>query len=867
MTRVFKTRLLAAFLAAITALGMSGTSRAEEKATAHPYIILIGVSQYQDKQIKPRPHADDDAKALYDLFTNKDYLGVPSKDIVLLLGNPAEGSQAKKATRENILKTLKWVDTVAKANDPVLFAFFGEGGPLGSSGDRRCYFAVDSTFKGRDKDAVSADEIGDALKNLKSNRFCAFLDVDFKGFTEGGPGIADASLGTAPYKEFLGDDGTEDHGPINGRVVFLATNGLTASIDLKDHGLFTAALLEGLKGGADTEGYEPDGVVTVDELSQYLEKKTRELARENGKTKDQKEQQYYSLYSPGTHFVLTINPKAAAKSHERLEKFDKLAESAKLPANIISEGRRLLERMPKLEAQRKLRKEYQDLADGKISPEKFEDMRTALLATTKLRRADAENFGKEVWEASDLIKESYVKEVSQGDMIGWAIRGLYRRIDEKVPADLETKLNAVKGLTEEELKELLVSARMSLGQREDLDNHKDIDIALQRMLSHLDPYTTYVDKEQLARFTQDIQQSFTGIGIQIRKDSASDQLLVVTPIKGSPAYKAGLLAGDVITRITREVDSNGKPLDPVEVIETKGLALNDAVKKILGKENTRVRLTVQREGTPKPLEVEITRGRVEVDTVLGWKRNANDEWNYMIDPVRKIGYVRLTSFSRHTHRDLQKVMSELTKQGIRGMILDLRFNPGGLLDSAVKISDLFVDDGVIVSIRPRVGHETKLTGNHEGSLLDFPMVCLVNGYSASGSEIVSAALQDHKRALIVGERSYGKGSVQNIQEFHDGQIKLTTASFWRPSGRNLNKSSTHGKDEEEWGVTPDKIVKLSQKERKDLDDALHDAEIIQRRDVKPQEPKPEFKDRQLEDSLSYLREQIKTAGKLGAKTD
>jgi C-terminal peptidase prc len=452
-------------------------------------------------------------------------------------------------------------------------------------------------------------------------------------------------------------------------------------------------------------------------------------------------------------------------------------------------------------------------------------------------------------------------------MIGWAIRGLYRRIDEKVPADLETKLNAVKGLTEEELKELLVSARMSLGQREDLDNHKDIDIALQRMLSHLDPYTTYVDKEQLARFTQDIQQSFTGIGIQIRKDSASDQLLVVTPIKGSPAYKAGLLAGDVITRITREVDSNGKPLDPVEVIETKGLALNDAVKKILGKENTRVRLTVQREGTPKPLEVEITRGRVEVDTVLGWKRNANDEWNYMIDPVRKIGYVRLTSFSRHTHRDLQKVMSELTKQGIRGMILDLRFNPGGLLDSAVKISDLFVDDGVIVSIRPRVGHETKLTGNHEGSLLDFPMVCLVNGYSASGSEIVSAALQDHKRALIVGERSYGKGSVQNIQEFHDGQIKLTTASFWRPSGRNLNKSSTHGKDEEEWGVTPDKIVKLSQKERKDLDDALHDAEIIQRRDVKPQEPKPEFKDRQLEDSLSYLREQIKTAGKLGAKTD
>ncbi len=133
----------------------------------------------------------------------------------------------------------------------------------------------------------------------------------------------------------------------------------------------------------------------------------------------------------------------------------------------------------------------------------------------------------------------------------------------------------------------------------------------------------------------------------------------------------------------------------------------------------------------------------------------------------------------------------------------------------MKITDLFIDDGLIVSVRPRVGKEAKFSGQMEGSLLDFPMVCMVNGGSASGSEIVSACLQDHKRALIVGERSYGKGSVQNIQEFHDGQIKLTTASFWRPSGKNLNKSSTSGKDTDEWGVTPDKgfLVKLTGKEQ------------------------------------------------------
>ncbi len=859
MTQAFRTRLLAALLTALVALVGGRPARAEEKNPSHTYAVVVGVGQYQDNQIKPRAHAEDDAKALYRLFTDKEYLGISPKDIRLLLGNPADG--AERATRENILKSLHWLANVAKPNDTVLFAFIGDGGPVGTSGDRHCYFAADSTFKDRDKNAVTGEEVGEALKGLKSARFCTFLDVDFKGFTSNAPGIPDVSLGKNPFSEFLGDDGTEEHEYVHGRVLFLANDGRSASLDLASNGLFTTALIEGLKGGADTEGYEPDGVVTVDELGRFVEKRTHELARENGKTKEQREQRYFMLGS-SAHFPLTVNPKAAAKAKERLEKFDALAKSGKVPQNLVAEGRRLLERMPKLEAQRKLRKEYQALVDGTVTPEKFAEGRDAILESTKLKRADAQQFAEEVWEATDLIKGNYVKEESQGEMIGWALRGLYRRIDEKIPADVESKLKHVKDMSEDELKALLVSARTSLGQREDLDKHKDIDIALQRMLSHLDPYTTYVDKDQLAKFNQDIQQFFTGIGIQIRTDAATDQLLVVTPIKGSPAYKKGLLAGDIITRITREVDSEGNPLSPPEVIETKGLALNEAVKKILGKAGTKVRLTIQREGVDHPVDVEIVRGRVDVDTVLGWRRTGNDDWNYLIDPVNKVGYVRLTSFSRNTARDLQRVMNNLTKQGIRGFVLDLRFNPGGLLDSAVKISDLFVDDGLIVSIRPRVGREAKFSGQHEGSLLDFPMVCLVNGYSASGSEIVSAALQDHHRALIVGERSYGKGSVQNIQDFHDGQIKLTTASFWRPSGRNLNKLSTSGKEEDEWGVTPDKVVKLSDKERRDLDEALHDAEIIQRKDRPAKERKPEFKDRQLDEALNYLRDQIRTAARV-----
>jgi len=201
------------------------------------------------------------------------------------------------------------------------------------------------------------------------------------------------------------------------------------------------------------------------------------------------------------------------------------------------------------------------------------------------------------------------------------------------------------------------------------------------------------------------------------------------------------------------------------------------------------------------------------------------------------------------------------------------------LDSAIKVSDLYIDDGLIVSIRPRGGQarETRFNGRHAGSLLDFPMVCLVNGYSASGSEIVSAALQDHRRALIFGERSYGKGSVQNIRDFFvrdprsgeelKAEIKYTTAAFRRPNGDNLNKASTGGKEDEKWGVVPDRTIKLSTKERRDLAEHLRNLETIERHDRrdKRQRELSEFKDKQLEAAMEYLRGQIKLSAKVQEK--
>jgi carboxyl-terminal processing protease len=239
----------------------------------------------------------------------------------------------------------------------------------------------------------------------------------------------------------------------------------------------------------------------------------------------------------------------------------------------------------------------------------------------------------------------------------------------------------------------------------------------------------------------------------------------------------------------------------------------------------------------------------------------DDSWDYYIDPKEKIAYIHLTQFARKSYIDIEKIVKQLDKDGVMGLVLDVRFNPGGYLDVARDICDLFIDDGLIVTIRPRVGDELAMRGKMEPSYQNFPMVCLINGGSASGSEILAACLQDHNRAATIGERSYGKGSVQNITKFEatGGEIKLTTATFWRPNNKNLNKASTKGTDEEDWGVRPDKNfnIKLEPAETATLGERMRDWANIANPEAVKKEPDKEFKDRQLDAALNYLREQIK----------
>jgi carboxyl-terminal processing protease len=315
-----------------------------------------------------------------------------------------------------------------------------------------------------------------------------------------------------------------------------------------------------------------------------------------------------------------------------------------------------------------------------------------------------------------------------------------------------------------------------------------IEAAIEGVLGKLDPYSNYISPDDIGRFKSNVEHQFGGIGIQIGIEDG--QLKVISPLLGTPAYRAGLESGDSILEI------DGK--------STEGIRIDEAVKQLKGEADTKVTLTIRHAGSREKETVTITRELVHVDTVLGDARKGDDTWDFMLDHDKHIGYIRVTAFSRDTAADVKKALVESQKDGLKGLILDLRFNPGGLLSSAIEVTDLFVSGGKIVSTKGRNTPERVWEAQSEGTFEGFPMVVLVNHYSASASEILSACLQDHKRAVIVGERTWGKGSVQNVIELEGGKsaLKLTTAGYHRPSGKNIHRYPDAGEGDE-WGVMPD----------------------------------------------------------------
>jgi carboxyl-terminal processing protease len=335
-------------------------------------------------------------------------------------------------------------------------------------------------------------------------------------------------------------------------------------------------------------------------------------------------------------------------------------------------------------------------------------------------------------------------------------------------------------------------------------------------LSTLDPYTVMVWPRQVQDFEKLMTNEFTGIGIEISKPKGL--LTVASLLPDTPAYRSGLDAGDVI--------------EAVDDLPTKDMSLMCAVKKITGPKGTDVRLTVRRGGTDKTEDITITRDRIIVPTIRGWQRTEAGKWRYMLDETNRIGYVRVTSFSGETADDLEDVLDELESDGLEGLILDLRFNTGGLLDSAVKVTDKFISEGLIVRTQPKAtGPPAKERARARGTHPDYPMVILINSSSASASEIVAGALSDdvHERAVLVGTRTHGKGSVQGITHYPGGgaELKYTMAYYHLPSGQRVrSREAVEKEGGEDWGVGPDVEVELTSEEVKTMLDVQRDNDVL-----------------------------------------
>jgi carboxyl-terminal processing protease len=381
----------------------------------------------------------------------------------------------------------------------------------------------------------------------------------------------------------------------------------------------------------------------------------------------------------------------------------------------------------------------------------------------------------------------------------------------------------------------------------DVDRRELLQAAIEGMMSKLDPYSSYISPDEMAQFSESVDQEFGGIGIQIHKDERTSRLMVMSPLPGTPAYRAGLVAGDVILEI------DGK--------STEGYSIEKAVTLLKGKPGMPVRLGILHASTNKKEQVTLLRDVIHVATVLGDHYKPDGSWDYMIDKKEKIGYVRLTHFSRRSAFELETAIHDLLEEGMKGLVLDLRFDPGGLFSQATEIADMFIEGGTIVSTKGRNTQERVWEAKKEGTFPNFPMAIIVNHYSASASEIVAACLQDHHRAVIVGERSWGKGSVQNVIELENGAsaLKLTTASYHRPSGKNIHRFPGMS-ESEAWGVMPDPgyEVKFSPRETREyVDNYRRDRDILS----KSGPPASDFKDRQLDKALETVRLKLAEVGK------
>lgn len=375
-------------------------------------------------------------------------------------------------------------------------------------------------------------------------------------------------------------------------------------------------------------------------------------------------------------------------------------------------------------------------------------------------------------------------------------------------------------------------------------------------VSELDEFTAIIWPDEIAQFQRTTEGKFVGVGIQITLNDALE-LKVVAPLDGTPAQRAGIRPGDLIRKINGE--------------STLGISLSQAVDRITGTPGTPVTLGVERQGAADLVEYTMTREDIPLYTVKGWERIGAHEtdWSWFIDDANRIGYVRLSQFTKDTSAELRSAFKAMLNEGLRGLIIDLRFNPGGLLTEAVNVSSFFIEKGHVVTQEDAEGREVERQNARAGQaiLKGIPVAVLVNGGSASASEIVAGCLQDYERAVIVGDRSFGKGSVQQVFSIGPrAAFKLTTQYYRLPGGRLIHRRPGC----ETWGVEPDVRVEVLPKQMGDALTLRQDADVIEYGPDGQKVEKPDLPDAkklltdgldpQLEAALLLLQTQTLTRG-------
>ncbi|WP_448588649.1 S41 family peptidase [Thermocrinis sp.] len=319
--------------------------------------------------------------------------------------------------------------------------------------------------------------------------------------------------------------------------------------------------------------------------------------------------------------------------------------------------------------------------------------------------------------------------------------------------------------------------------------------ALNGMTKSLDPFSGFLTPKQYESFRQETEGEFGGIGIEIGMEKGRP--VVISPIEGTPAYRAGIKSGDMILEVNGE--------------DTSNMSLMDVVQRIRGKVGTKVELTIYRKGVDKPMKIELERALIRIESV---------KWTKIDD----VGYIKLSQFNENVSIQVERAVRELLSKGVKGFVFDLRNDPGGLLSEAISVSDLFLPEGKLVVYTKSRNGETQRYFSRRKPIIpaNVPLVVLINKGSASASEIVAGALQDHKRAVIVGEKSYGKASVQNIINMEDGSaLKLTVAYYYTPLGKLIHKK----------GIVPDVEVVMDERQEEALQEAIRQRKLQGRNGV------------------------------------